>query len=361
VYIFHFFKIGREKLFTLALVLVICNQILPAQPIREYDLKMQAKHAERKGYDPSYRVNYFENIIIRSTFSANLFNLQYIDGATGNTVDLTPAAENLIGVSVDYKWFAVGVSVAPQFLISSQDQNLLESSESIKLNLNFFYSDRWRQELSYIYNKGFRVNTNFDANEEVLNAIRNTALEVIQGSTYFIVNRNYSFRAHYAQTERQLRSAGSFIPKFSYSYSITNPDTSGLVLNNDSTRRISSADVIGSIGYLHTFVHNKKWIATLGLHPGVGYNNARYEYNNNTENRFESTSFVLKSEITLGYNSYRWFYGINAFWQNFNNSNNQNNELNRDATFFMVYLGYRFDDNKSMRKFFGWFEDTFGF
>ena len=29
--------------------------------------------------------------------------------------------------------------------------------------------------------------------------------------------------------------------------------------------------------------------------------------------------------------------------------------------FFNLYFGYRFNDNKPMRKFFGWFEDTFGF
>jgi hypothetical protein len=331
------------------------------QEIREYDLEMQAKHAAKKGYDTSYRVNYFENIIIRSTFSSNQYNLQYINAENGNTVDLRPAAENLMGLSVDYKWIALGVSFAPQFLISSEDRAVLNSSETIKLSLNFFYSDRWRQEFSYIYNQGFRVQTNFGISDSQLNAIRNTELEAIQGSTYFIVNKNYSFRAHYAQTERQLQSAGSFIPRINYVYSVINPSTALIELNPESTAKITSFDLVGSIGYLYTFVHDQKWLATIGVHPGIGYNNAMYNYNNNTESRFEGTSFTFKSEITLGYNSYRWFYGINGVWQNFNNSNNQNSELNRDAGFFLVYLGYRFNDNKPMRKFFGWFEDHLGF
>lgn len=357
----HFVSIFNLKWFTIFLFALVINQIGYAQAIREYDLEMQAKHAERKGYDPSYRVNYFENIIIRSTFSANQYNLQYINGEDGNTVDLRPAAENLLGVSVDYKWVALGVSFAPQFLISTEDEELLESSQTIKLNLNFFYADRWRQELSYVYNKGFRVNSNFHLSEAQLNAIRNTEIEVIQGKTFFIANKNYSFRAHYAQTERQLKSAGSFIPKFSYAYSRTNPTGLDPNLNSEATSSIVSYDIIGSLGYLYTFVHNKKWLATFGLHPGIGYNNARYEFFNTTDRRFESTSFTFKSEVTLGYNSYRWFFGVNAFWQNFNNTNNDNNELNRDSAFFLVYLGYRFNDNKPMRQFFGWFEDTFGF
>jgi hypothetical protein len=359
--IFSFINICKKKLAILAFVFSIGCQFISGQPIREYDNEMQKKHAEKKGYDPTYRINYFENIIIRSTYSTNQYNLQFIDKENGNTVDLSPAAENLVGVSIDYKWMALDISYAPQFLISTEDKKLLESSQTVELSLNFFYSDRWRQEFNYLYNNGFRVNTNFDLTDAQLNAVRNTELSVLRGSTFFIANKNYSFRAHYAQTERQLKSAGSLLPRISYAYSSTNPSKTNLGLDSNATNRLVSYDLTASLGYLYTFVHNKKWLATFGLHPGIGYNNARYEFSNNTQNRFESTSFVIKSEITLGYNNYRWFYGVNAFWQNFNVANNQNNDLNKDSAFFMVYLGYRFDDNKPMRKFFGWFEDTFGF
>ncbi|WP_157962257.1 DUF4421 family protein [Winogradskyella aurantiaca] len=331
-----------------------------SQEMRPYDLEMQAKHAEKKGYDPTYRVNYFENIIIRATYTNNLNNLQFLDTANGNAVDLRPAAENLLGVSVDYKWIAIGVSYAPQFLITTADQELQNSSESLKLNLNFFYSDQWRQELNYTYNRGFKVSSNFDLREQDIIRLQNIELQVIQGSTYFIANKNYSFRAHYAQTERQLRSAGSLIPKIYYGYSIFRP-TIGNFSETDQTTEVESFDFIGSVGYLYTFVHNQKWIATGGLHPGIGYNNSSYEYNNDKEDIFNSVSFTFKGEVTLGYNSYRWFWGVNGFWQNFNNSNNQNIQLNRDTLFVMAYMGYRFNDNKPMRKFFGWFEDTFGF
>lgn len=335
-------------------------QFAHSQKIRPYDLEMQAKHAEDKGYDPTYRVNYFENIIIRSTFSSNIYNLQFRNASSGNTIDLRPVTENLIGVSLDYKWIAVGFSFSPNFLIDAEEEELIENSQTLKFDLNFFYSDQWRQELSYVYNRGFNVEANFDLSEPNLNAFRDTELQVFMGSTYFIANKNYSFRAHYAQTERQLRSAGSFIPRLSYSYSITTPTLTNFNESN-STTKLRSFDIIASFGYLYTFVHNQKWLASIGAHPGIGYNYAAYEYNNNTEAFFSSGSFAFKSEITLGYNSYRWFFGLNGFWQNFNNSNNENNEINSDSLFFMAYMGYRFNDNKPMRKFFGWFEDTFGF
>lgn len=331
-----------------------------AQEMRPYDLEMQAKHAEIKGYDPDYRVNYFENIIIRTTYTSNLNNLQFRNTETGDAVDLRPAAENLLGVSVDYKWIAVGVDFAPKFLISTADQELQDNSESLKLNLNFFYSDQWRQELSYSYNKGFIVNSNFDLPPADLNSLKSTEMQVFQGSTYFIANKNYSFRAHYAQTERQLLSAGSLIPKIHYRFSEIKPTITNLSEAN-RTREIESFDIVGSLGYLYTFVHNQKWLATGGIHPGIGYNHSTYDFKEAKQDIFSSASFTFKTELTLGYNSYRWFFGVNGFWQNFNNSNNENNELNRDSIFIMAYMGYRFNDNKPMRKFFGWFEDTFGF
>jgi hypothetical protein len=331
-----------------------------SQDIRPYDLEMQAKHAEEKGYDPSYRVNYFENIILRSTFSSNIYNLQFVNGATGNAIDLRPANENLIGFSVDYKWIALGVSFAPGFISSVSDQELKDLSETIQLNLNFFYSDQWRQELSYTYNKGFFVDTNFELQLEEIERFRNTELFALQGATYYIANKNFSFRAHYAQTERQLRSAGSLIPRLNYVYSIIRPSLDNITIDV-TTAQLDSFDLIGSLGYLYTFVYNRKWLATVGVHPGIGYNHSHYTFNNNSQAFFNSASFTFKSEITLGYNSYRWFFGINGFWQNFNNSNIQDNEINSDRAFILLYLGYRFNDNKPMRKFFGWFEEKFGF
>ena len=41
-------------------------------------------------------------------------------------------------------------------------------------------------------------------------------------------------------------------------------------------------------------------------------------------------------------------------------TNNENDQVNRDSSYIKVHFGYRFNDNKPMRKFFGWFEKTLG-
>lgn len=340
-------------------ILVITS--VQAQNIKGYDLEMQAEHAKIKGYDSTYRVNYFENIILRSSLTSDVANLRFKSGRTGEEITLKPVAEYLISLSFDYKWIALGISFAPKFLLDSDNHDLNESN-SFGMTLNFFYSDRWRQELSYQGYKGF-ISTNtialIDNNE---NLLENTTLETFGGSTYFIANRNYSFRAHYAQTERQLKSAGSLIPKLNYIYGITKPNLESALIN-DGIERINNLDIRAFLGYLYTFVYNKKWFATAGIHPGIGNNNTQYKYTENNSNNeaFNTTYFALNGELGIGYNNYRWFFGANYNYKNYNYTNTNHNKFTRESGYFYIYFGYRFNDNMPMRKFFGWFEDTFGF
>ena len=103
-----------------------------------------------------------------------------------------------------------------------------------------------------------------------------------------------------------------------------------------------------------------KWYATLGAQPGVGYNNSNYKILNASSINFNSVIFTFNGEVALGYNSYRWFFGAVGYWRNYNNTNNENDQVNRDSSYIKVHFGYRFNDNKPMRKFFGWFEKTLG-
>ncbi len=350
-----------KSLFSL-LIIAFCCQVLDAQIIQEYDLEKQAEHAEVKGYDPNFRVNYFENIILRTSFTSDVPRIEFVNGITNETFDLRPAAQYQIGYSVDYKWFAVGFGFTPNFLLTSKGQAELNNSKSFTASLNFFFSDRWRQELKYNYYKGFFTD-DIDAD------FSNAELQGIEGSTYFIMNRNFSFRAHYAQTERQLKSAGSFIPRLKYIYSKMRPNRISNLpnivnsLNRGPVDVITSLDIIAQIGYMHTFVIKNKWFATVGLHPGLGYNYSEYELvdANSINNIFNGFTFALNGEVSIGYNAYRWFFGATGDFKNYNYSNSQDDAFDRNTSYASLYLGYRFNDNKPMRKFFGWFEEKFGF
>ncbi len=345
----------KLKLLSIIFSLQVCFSF--SQNIRPYDIEKQAEHAKNKGYDPSYRVNYFENIIIRSFLNSDVASFQFRTLSDDTEYNIVPAAEYLIGASLDYKWIAVGVSFSPDFLKNNDFKGL--DNESLKVVINFFFTDQWRQELSVSYLKGF-LNTNETSSNADLQLLNNTTVTTYQGSTFYIANKNFSFRAHYAQTERQLRSAGSLIPKLSYSYTITEPNITSDVLENE-TLQLNSIDIIGQIGYIYTFVARQKWYATIGIHPGVGYNTAEYNLKDQSDRLFTNVTFALDNELSIGYNSYRWFFGLSGNWRNYDMMNNESDQFKRDLNYFKVHLGYRFNDNKPMRKIFGWFEDHLGF
>ena len=81
------------------------------------------------------------------------WTIEVLDGISNEVFDIRPAAEYQVGFSVDYKWFAVGFGFTPKFLLNSDKQDELSNSSSYTASLNFFFSDRWRQEFKYNYYK----------------------------------------------------------------------------------------------------------------------------------------------------------------------------------------------------------------
>ena len=243
------------KLLFSLLIIVFCYQVSEAQIIEGYDLEEQAEHAKEKGYDPNYRVNYFENIILRTNFTSDVPRIEVANGITNKTYDIRPAAAYQIGFSVDYKWFAVSFGFTPSFLLTSKDQAELNKSKSYTASLNFFFSDRWRQELKYSYFKGF-------FSDDIEAGFSSTELQGFEGSTYFIINPDFSFRAHYAQTERQLKSAGSIIPRLNYTFSKMLPNIVNSI-NTEPIDALTSLDIIAQVGYMHTFVIKKNILQQL--------------------------------------------------------------------------------------------------
>jgi hypothetical protein len=349
--------IPMRALHVLMLLLINCQ--LAAQNLDEYYLSIQKRHAEAFDYNPEYRVNYIENIAIKTLYYSDIAVYQFRSLDTGTNIELNPVAESLIGFSMDYKWFGLTLSFAPDFLLSSEDQNLVKNSRSLKIDLTGFYSDQWGQSLTILFNKGFNVDFSTDLSPEEIKALQNTEFQYYGGSTFFIVNQNFSYRANFNQTERQLKSAGSFLPRLTYAYSVTKPDLTAV--NTDLlAKKIRSFDLIADLGYYYNFVLHKKWYLTLGAQPGVGFNYTNYEVVDSPSEAFASINFAFNGEAGLGYNSYRWFFGLTGNWRNYNNTNNENDQINRDSAYFLLHLGYRFNDNKPMRKAFGWVEQTLG-
>jgi len=173
-----------------------------------------------------------------------------------------------------------------------------------------------------------------------------------KGITRYRFNKNYSLKAIVAQTEIQRKSAGTFIPSFTYSYN--------RLVNDATHHKANTWNFVLSAGYLHTFVLNNKLYASIGASPGAGvdFNNLKGETadGNYSEN---DTNYTLNFDghLGLGYNSNRWFGG--GFFRLLTTTRKETTIVNYDTfrTHFQIFIGYRFGAPKFLKKEVDWIEE----
>ena len=111
-------------------------------------------------------------------------------------------------------------------------------------------------------------------------------------------------------------------------------------------------------GYLHTFVISRKFYASIGLSPGVGIDFNKLEiFGNEGSDTDTNLTLNFDGHLGLGYNSANWFGG--GYFR-LNTTNREENEIvNYDnlRTHFQVFIGYRFNAPKFLKKEVDWIED----
>jgi Domain of unknown function (DUF4421) len=144
--------------------------------------------------------------------------------------DIKPNDKNLLKFSVNYRWFSFSYSTAPKFIPGNNDDELKGETKTRAYSLNFNFN-HWIQGLSYNYVKGYYLNnTSIFVNPWVEGVdpyiqFPDLVYNNFSGRTAYKFNKNFSFNAIGPQTERQLISAGSFVPAIAYNYYTINDKT----------------------------------------------------------------------------------------------------------------------------------------
>ena len=145
--------------------------------------------------------------------TSNQFTFNYVK--ENMVVDLVPNQKTTLGLAVQYDIVSFSLGFAPKFFADNKDN---KGSKMTSFSLNLF-PGRWMQHFDYYYQKGLTLKTE-DA------SVYLTELRTLKvgGSTSYVFNKNFSFRALAFQSERQLKSAGSFAPMLSYYYTELNSE-----------------------------------------------------------------------------------------------------------------------------------------
>ncbi|MGX5820701.1 DUF4421 family protein [Chitinophaga lutea] len=262
-------------------------------------------------------------------------------------IDISPNARSLTQLSLSYRFITVSASVAPKFFSSNRDEALKGKTKSRGLGAGFNFR-HWQQELSYHRTQGFYLENTGDLQpnwREGMPYIQFPLLTLttFQGATAYNFNPRFSVNAVLTQSERQLRSAGSFIPVLTYRFYVVN-DRSAPTSVNNATQRSDNFELVLGAGYQHTFVYRNLYFS-LGATPGFGYlftklstrfadDTYYYRYNN--------PAWRLDMRAGLGYNGPRFFAGayLSAIATTSEQPHTAVTNGNTQAA-FRIFAGYR--------------------
>lgn len=292
---------------------------------------------------PAYIEKENQFATIKLTHSSQVEKLSTVTST--NSIYLSPNVSSISQFSFSYRILTISAKLTPKFL-SGNDDYALEgktSSRGFGLDMNFTH---WQQSLSYHRTRGFFLENTKDYNpawKEGMPYIQFPDLVHInfQGITAYNFNKRFSVNAVLTQSERQLKSAGSFIPLLVYRYYIID-DRSPMI---SSTQKSNSFEILAGAGYHYTFVW-KDLYASLGLTPAFGYIFTKLTTRTSDDKSIthsNTPAIRIDARAGLGYNGPRFFAGV--YMSAFSTSNRQQHTsvINKDDhAIVKAFVGYRF-------------------
>jgi Domain of unknown function (DUF4421) len=320
-------------------------------------------HAQEKGYNPEYRLNYFDKMIFQVDVYSNTdnFYIPKLNYTNNENSSFKPKDVIKMRFSFDYKFLGLNFAISPNFISQNKSDPTKGDTKTLDLSFKFFYSDRLRQEVVYRTIKGFYLE-NADIKQPV-EIFENLEIQTIGGKTFFILNRNFSYRAFESMTERQLKSCGSFVPAISYYYN--DLKTNKQNAKETYLKEIESYDAFVQAGYMYNFVLASKWFATVGVHPGIGINTSKNYYENPLTQEISkqcalNVNYNIDINSAIGYNNKSFFSGLRFNYKNLEYNNSNTTEIINSKWSFGVFAGYRFNEVKQIKKAFNYIEKKLG-
>lgn len=272
---------------------------------------------------------------------SNSFNSFHIeDKANRLDFTLSPNQQLRSTFTLMYKFIEIDIGYTPEFLRFNKDDAIRGRTEFYNLGTRF-YLGRWMQDLQYAKTKGFYVDKDdLGSTENVL--FPNFEVRKVGGSTSYIVNPEFLFRALFRQSEWQRKSAGSFVPSISYYFTE--------IKNNDPSRD-NVFDIAAGPGYYYNWIIGSRFLLSGGGYLGAGYNRTKTIYRDGTpEKTVGAFSFQAQLRLNLGYNSERFYAGMSSSANTFSYSSDAKIQVQDQQQFFEFYIGYRFKAPEKLRK-----------
>jgi hypothetical protein len=298
-------------------------------------------------------VETFNNAIVVKLAAINTAEVLVAEGDNFKNV-LQPNPTEVFRGYFNYRVISFYVNYIPHFLPGNNDDAEKGTTKGIGLGTVLNFRD-WFTEVYYSHTKGYYLENTKDYRPawqpgDPYFQVPDLTVNRFEGATGYNTNPRFSLRAIASQTERQLKSAGAFIPQLSYSYYTIDNRTPGPY----STQSSSHIQGLLGAGYHHTFVVKKSLYATGSFTPSFGYIFSRLTTRNSTEQVITSSQgpvYQWDGRLGIGYNGHRFFTGLYltaksaTYAQGLTTAVTQNGNI-----FFQLFAGVRLVAPKFIRK-----------
>ena len=277
-----------------------------------------------------------------------------VDAGTTET-KIYPNGASVLRLNLNYRFLSFGFKFIPKFFTGNDDDNLKGKTTGIGFStgLNFTH---WVQEISYTRTTGYYLDNTSDFESDWSKGdpyvqFPNLHYRSFQGVTGYNFNQLFSTKALFTGTERQLKSAGTFLPTLLYRYYIV--DNREEPTANISTQKSKNFEVIANAGYYYTHVIQEKFYASAGASLGYGLLNSKVItrfVGDQVEVKQNNGVFKWDGRGAIGYNGERFFSGMVITAENRKFKQQNTSVINTDwRVYLQAHVGYRLFAPKKLR------------
>lgn len=271
----------------------------------------------------------------------------------GADFDLYPNTKTLTSINFNYRFLSFTISFAPPFFPGNKDDELKGKTRNFNIGtgLNFRH---WFHNLSYSRVKGFYLNNSSEFPVYIPGGpylqVPDLVITNFQGTTGYSFNPAFSVKSLTTQTERQIKSAGSFIPLVGYRYYIVNNTDP----NASSSQKSNNLEFSIAAGYHYTIVIKKNVYFSAGLTPGIGIVSTklttRFSGSPDIVTKSHSPLIRYDARVATGFNGRAFFAGgiMNLTGSSFEQEGTT--AINSDTRItYQIFVGCRINAPKKLR------------
>lgn len=312
-----------------------------------------------------YITSFKDSLFNITTFTLNKYNFFELSnadpGRRNHSMIFKPNEKTKFGIGINYKWLGIKATL---FALPTPEKENQLYGKTAQFDLQaHMYMKKLVFDAYFQNYKGYYIENPlaFRPNWDMITYpkrkdIRSTAAGI--NFRYVFNNEKFSYKASFTQTERQEKSAGSWLLGASFS-DIQIAGDSNLVAipqNNyfDDTSKIKKANFVNigiSGGYIFTLKIKKYIFITASLNPGIAYQfgiirTQKPEFNS----KISKLSFYGQARFSAGYNGKEFYYGVSAVTENYTLSDQMKSSIKFTTGNLMVFLGKRIN-HKKIKKF----------